>query len=226
VQRFTLWDLPTRLFHWLLALCVTGSLISGELGGSYLVWHGRCGIAVVGLLTFRIVWGVVGSTYARFANFVRGPAAIQAYLQGRWQGRGHNPLGALSVLALLAVLLAMVATGVFGNDDSSFEGPLYALVDKALSDRLSSLHRTLVPLVFALVGLHLAAIVYYVRVRKDNLLKPMLTGWKDGPGENAKGGGIVAFIVAVLLGLTFAYGASGAWIPPPPPPAPASTPSW
>ena len=105
MQRIRVWDLPTRIFHWALVACVIGSFVSVKIGGNAMVWHGRFGLTVVGLLAFRLVWGFIGSTYARFAQFVRGPRAIKDYLQGRWQGEGHNPLGALSVLAaVLAVL--------------------------------------------------------------------------------------------------------------------------
>jgi cytochrome b len=190
-----------------------------------MVWHGRFGLTVVGLLAFRLVWGFIGSTYARFAQFVRGPGAVKDYLQGRWQGEGHNPLGALSVLAMLGTLLLLVATGLFANDDIAFEGPLYALVGKDFSDRMAGIHRLVEPLTILLVLAHLAAIAFYVRVRKETLIMPMVTGMKVGAGETAKGGGIVAFCVALAVGLAAVYGASGAWIPAPPPVA-TETPAW
>ena len=221
--RFRLWDLPTRIFHWALVLCVIGSFITVNIGGNAMVWHGRIGIAVVGLLAFRLVWGVAGSTYARFAQFVRGPGAIKDYLQGRWQGEGHNPLGALSVLALLGTLSLLVATGLFANDDIAFEGPLYALVGKELSDRVVGIHRLIEPVIMLLVFAHLAAIVFYTRVKKQDLVKPMITGWKTGAGETAKGGGAIAFCIALAIGLLAAYGASGAWLPQAPPAPPAAS---
>jgi len=227
VQRFRLWDLPTRVFHWALALCVAGSFVTVNIGGNAMVWHGRIGVAVVGLLSFRIVWGFVGSTYARFAQFVRGPAAIKAYLQGRWQGEGHNPLGALSVLALLGTLLLLVATGLFANDDIAFEGPLYALVGKEFSDRVVGIHRLIEPLIILLVLAHLGAIFYYVRFRKEILIRPMISGWKDGAGEAARGGGLLAFCVALAVAFAAMYAASGVWIAPPPAvAAPAAAPAW
>lgn len=234
MQRILVWDLPTRIFHWALVLCVVGSFVSVKIGGNAMIWHGRFGVTVVGLLAFRLVWGFVGSTYARFAQFVRGPRAIKDYLQGRWQGEGHNPLGALSVLAMLGTLLVLVATGLFANDDIAFEGPLYALVGKEFSDRMAGIHRVIEPLTILLVLAHLAAIAFYVRVRKETLVMPMITGEKvmrsgiqaDGAGETAKGGGIVAFCVAFAIALAAAYGASGAWIPAPPPAAATETPNW
>lgn len=179
------WDLPLRLFHGLLALAVTASIVTGEIGGDLIDWHGRIGVLVLGLLVFRIVWGFVGSTHARFADFFPTPAKILAYLKGRWQGQGHNPLGALSVFALLGVLAALVGAGLFANDDIAFHGPLSSLVDKSLSDKLSSLHVYAFNMLAGLLALHIAAIVFYVRVRKHNLVAPMLTGKKSVPKEQA-----------------------------------------
>jgi cytochrome b len=217
MRRFLVWDLPTRIFHWALVVCVVGSFVSVKIGGNAMDWHGRFGVTIVGLLVFRLVWGFVGSTYARFSQFVRGPGAIQAYLQGRWQGVGHNPLGALSVLAMLGTLLLLVATGLFANDDIAFDGPLYKLVGKDFSDRAAGIHRLIEPLTILLVLVHLGAIAFYVRVRKEALIMSMITGSKVGAGETAKGGGIAAFCVALVIALAAAYGASGAWIPAPPP---------
>jgi cytochrome b len=207
-------------------ICVIGSFVSVKIGGNAMIWHGRFGLTIVGLLAFRLVWGFVGSTYARFAQFVRGPSAIKDYLQGRWQGEGHNPLGALSVLAMLGTLLVLVATGLFANDDIAFEGPLYALVGKDFSDRMAGIHRLIEPLTILLVLAHLGAIAFYVRVKKETLIRPMITGKKIGAGETAKGGGIIAICVALAIALAAAYGASGAWIPAPPPAAASETPNW
>ncbi len=226
MQRFRLWDLPTRLFHWLLVLCVCGSFVSAKIGGNAMIWHGRFGLVVVGLLVFRLVWGFVGSTYARFIQFVRGPATVMAYLRGQWSGEGHNPLGALSVLAMLGTLLLLVATGLFANDDIAFEGPLYALVGKEFSDRVVGIHRLVEPLIILLVVTHIAAIIYYVRFRKEALVMPMIRGWKVGAGKTATGGGAIAFVIALILALAAVYGASGAWIQAPPPPAASSTPDF
>ena len=229
MKRIKVWDLPTRVFHWALVACVIGSFVTEKLGGNAMVWHGRIGLTVIGLLVFRVVWGLVGSTYARFGQFVRGPGAIRGYLRGEWKGEGHNPLGALSVLGLLGVLLALTATGLFSNDDIAFEGPLYALVGKDLSDRIVGFHRFLEPLILFLVFAHLAAIVFYVRVKKHDLVKPMIHGWKDSEqGDSAQGGGSLAVVIALLIAAAAVYGASGAWIPAPPPPAatPASAPAF
>ncbi|MGE5465887.1 MAG: cytochrome b/b6 domain-containing protein [Ignavibacteria bacterium] len=221
------WDLPTRAFHWSLATAVALCGATGFAGGGLMELHAKAGIAIVGLIVFRLVWGVAGSTYARFASFVRGPAAIRAALQGQWQGVGHNPLGALSVLALLGLCAFQVATGLFGNDDIAFNGPLYALVSKETSNALTALHHRAVWLLLALVGLHLAAIAFYLRVKKDNLVLPMLTGWKpEANAESARGGGIMAFVIAAALAVAAAWVAAGGLLPPPVPATPATAPSW
>lgn len=227
-QRIRLWDLPTRIFHWSLAILVLAAFVSGKIGGNAMDWHGKFGLTILGLLTFRLVWGIVGSTYARFASFFPTPASVLAYLRGQWQGVGHNPLGALSVFGLLGLLAFQVASGLFSNDDIAFRGPLYDLIGKALSDRLTGLHKLSVNALIALVVLHLAAILYYTRVRKDNLLKPMLTGWREvapGQGTSATGGGPIAFVIALLIALAAVYAASGSWLPAAPS-APVSTPAW
>lgn len=226
-QRIRLWDLPTRLFHWLLALAVIAAIVSGQLGGKLIDLHGKIGLAIIGLIAFRIVWGFAGSTYARFAQFFPTPAKIKVYLKGEWRGLGHNPLGGLSVFSLIFLLTVQVLSGLFANDDIAFVGPLYELIDKSLSDRLSGIHELLSNVLIALVVLHVIAVAFHGRFKKDNLVKPMITGWKEGvTGESAKGGGMVALVVAVSIAGAVVYGASGAWLPEPPPPPAVETPSW
>lgn len=227
-QRIRLWDLPTRLFHWLLVLAVIAAVVSGQLGGNLIELHGKIGLAIVGLIAFRFVWGFAGSTYARFAQFFPTPAKIKVYLKGEWRGLGHNPLGGLSVFSLLFLLTVQVVSGLFANDDIAFVGPLFELVDKSLSDRLSGIHHLFSNVLIALVVMHVGAVIFHGRVKKDDLVKPMLTGWKEGvPGEPAKGGGVVALVVALVIAGLAVYGASGAWLPEPPlAPAAVETPSW
>ncbi len=174
-----IWDLPLRLFHWLLVAAVPAAYITAKIGGPLIDWHGRIGIFILGLLVFRIFWGFVGSTHARFLTFFPTLSRLAAYFKGRWQGIGHNPLGALSVFALLAVLIAQVGTGLFANDDIAYAGPLSGLVDKPLSDQLRGWHNTVFDLLVALLVLHVLAIVFYRWVKKNNLVVPMLTGKKQ-----------------------------------------------
>ncbi|ATE62806.1 cytochrome b/b6 domain-containing protein [Thauera sinica] len=224
------WDLPTRIFHWTLLVLVVAAFATGWIGGNLIEWHGRAGIAITGLLAFRLLWGFIGSTYARFADFVPGPAHLWAHLRGRWSGLGHNPLGALSVLALLLVLAFQAGSGLVSNDDIAFEGPLYALVSKDASDWLTGLHRQNFWVLIVLVVLHVLAILYYAHAKKDNLVKPMITGVKAVPEPDARpaeGGGPLAFALALAIALAAAWAASGGLLPPPPPPPPAeAAPAW
>ncbi|RZL02714.1 MAG: cytochrome B [Rubrivivax sp.] len=215
--RIKLWDLPVRVFHWSLVAAVTTVIVTGKIGGDMMEWHGKAGLAIVGLVAFRLSWGFLGSTHARFTSFVPSPARILNYLRGQWRGVGHNPLGALSVLALLVVLGVQAGTGLFSNDDIAFAGPLINLVDEDVSHWLTGWHHKLVNMIFALLGLHVAAIVYYVKFKKDNLVKPMVTGWKEvDPKDLAttkmRQAGPVAFVVSVLIAAAAVYGAQGAWI--------------
>ncbi|HEY0843900.1 MAG TPA: cytochrome b/b6 domain-containing protein [Noviherbaspirillum sp.] len=225
--RIRLWDLPTRLFHWLLAASVIGAIVTGQLGGNLIEWHGRLGVLIVGLLVFRLVWGIVGSTYARFAQFMPTPSKIRAYLRGEWRGEGHNPLGALSVLALLGLLLAQAVTGLVANDDIAFYGPLYELAGRELSNRLTGLHHLMSNALMALAALHVAAIAFYLVGKKRNLVRPMVTGWKEATeGESAAGGGLIPALFALACAAGAIYGASGAWMPEPPPPPAVETPNF
>jgi len=176
--RVRVWDLPTRLFHWSLVVLVACSVVTAKVGGLWLDWHMRSGYAILALLVFRLLWGVAGSRHARLSHFVRGPRIVLAYLRGRHphDGAGHNPAGALSVVAMLAVLLAQASTGLFTNDGSFTEGPLARLVSSATSERLSTLHRWGELAIYGLVALHLAAVLLYLAVRRDNLIGPMITG--------------------------------------------------
>ncbi len=179
----TIWDWPLRVFHWLLVIAVVGAYATGKLGGNLTDWHGRLGSLVLGLLVFRLIWGFIGTTHARFSSFFPTTAKLKAYVKGEWQGAGHNPVGALAVFTLLATLIFLVVTGLFANDDIAFEGPLFNSIDKALSDKLSGWHDWMVNCLLGLVAVHVAAIVFYQRIKKTNLVLPMLTGKKQLPDD-------------------------------------------
>jgi cytochrome b len=176
-QRVRVWDLPTRLFHWLLAACVIGAYVCIKLGGLWVDYHFLFGYAVLALIVFRLIWGVVGPPRARFVRFVRGPTAVWAYLRGRLPDQGgHNPLGALSVVAMLLAFAFQATSGLFTNDDIMSEGPLVAKISKELSDRISGLHHANEWILIGLVGLHIAAIAYYVLVKRKRIVTAMVTG--------------------------------------------------
>lgn len=228
---FRLWDLPTRLFHWLFAAAVIAAVITGQVGGNWMVWHGRLGILIVALLGFRLLWGFFGSTYARFGSFLPTPAKILAYLRGQWQGAGHNPLGALSVFALLGVVAAQVVLGLFTNDEIAFKGPLASLVSSAQSLQMTEWHRQFVPALILLSLLHIGSIVFYRLVKKHDLVTPMITGKgktdAQNPAADARGGGPLAFVLALACALLLAWSAAGGLLAPPPPPPPAEDiPAW
>jgi len=202
-----LWDLPTRLFHWLLVAAVCTAIASGLVGGNWMEVHGKAGLAICGLLVFRLVWGFIGNHHARFSSFVPTPARLLAYLKGNWQGIGHNPLGALSVLTLLGLLSLQVGTGLLSNDEISFTGPLASLVSESLSLRLTGLHHLLANVLFVLLGLHVLAILFHTLIKKDNLVKPMLFGRKQVDSDHAEVAPHKSVWQRLLLGLTLALGA-------------------
>jgi cytochrome b len=177
--RQRVWDLPVRLVHWLLAALIAFSWWS--VHHHHTDWHIWSGCAILTLLLFRILWGFVGSSTARFSGFVRGPSALAAYWRGRWNGIGHNPVGALSVIALLAAVAVQVGLGLVSEDeDGIFMGPLAGLVSTETSDKARDLHELWFNVILALVALHLLAILYY-RLRGRKLTLPMVTGRAELP---------------------------------------------
>lgn len=206
--RTRIWDLPTRLFHWLLATLVVFSFTTGKLGGDLLTWHFRSGYAIASLLLFRFLWGFAGSRYARFASFSPSPSRIWHALRSTDSSvrgtAGHTAVGTLSVYALLIVLAVQVSTGVFTNDGTFTEGPWAKFVSSAISDRLSTVHYYNHWLVVGLGVLHVAAIGFYLLVRRDDLITPMVTGDKLGLAAPAAEDGAAIRLRAALLAMVAA----------------------
>jgi len=203
------WDLPVRLVHWLIVLAVAGSWATHYAGVEWFAWHRRLGYTVLVLVAFRIVWGFVGTRHARFGHFVRGPRAILDYLRGRTAVApvGHNPVGALGVVALLGVLFVQAATGLVANDEIMNAGPFYGWVDPSLSNRLTTLHRQSSDVLLALIGLHVLAVAWHVLGRRRPLLQAMLTGRKSAaevPAEQAIAGSRSALALAIVAVLALA----------------------
>jgi cytochrome b len=177
------WDLPTRLFHWTLALLVAVAVVSAKMDA--LSIHMFVGETILALVLFRWVWGLVGSQTARFSDFIKGPGAILAYIAPtKTPGAppvtlGHNPLGGWMVMALLLVLGVQAGSGLFTSDDILVDGPLVPLAAEATVKALSAAHRLLSDGILILVGLHVAAVLAYLLVKKDNLIRPMITGRKS-----------------------------------------------
>lgn len=207
--QLRIWDLPTRLFHWLLALSITGALVTINLGGGWMEWHVRFGIASFVLLLFRLVWGVIGPRYARFSQFVTSPAKTIAYLRASQSARhaGHNPLGAWSILAMLLLFIFQSATGLFANDDVMTQGPLAQFVSNDTVALFTRMHSFSEYLLYAIIGLHLAAIAFYT-LRGEKLVQPMVSG--DVPKHTLPSGTqsarddwrvrLGAFLLAAALG--------------------------
>ena len=181
------WDLPIRVFHWLLVLCIVGSLVSVNLGENAIEWHAYFGYSVLTLLIFRILWGFVGSTHARFTSFFPNREKILNYLQGNAPRElGHNPLGALSVFALLLALSVQVLTGLFVDDEIAFQGPLAKYVSNSLVSILSEIHEGNQVVIYILITIHIAAIIYYRKWKGEDLITPMISGDKEiDPSEEA-----------------------------------------
>ena len=202
-----IWDLPTRLFHWLLAACVIGLVVTGNIGGNDMVWHFRLGYAVLTLVLFRLVWGFVGGHWSRWSQLALAPSQVMAYLRGQaasWAG--HNPMGSWSVLLMLAWLLLQVGTGLVSDDEIANAGPLSALVSGATVSAATAWHKGLGKgVLIALVLVHVAAIAFY-RARKAQALVPaMLHGDKSLPQTvPASRDGTRQRLLAVLLVLACA----------------------
>jgi cytochrome b len=208
------WDLPTRLFHWSLAACVIALVVTAKVGGEAMVWHFRLGYAVLALLAFRLVWGLVGGHWSRFANFIYSPASVLRYLRGQGEPAhsvGHTPLGAGSVFALLLVLTVQVGSGLISDDEISFAGPLTRFVPNATVSLATWYHKAVGQwLVIGLVVLHLVAIAFYVW-RKKQLVKPMLVGDKvlDHPEQSSRDDAVARIAAVLVIGLA---AAGTAWL--------------
>lgn len=182
LNKVRVWDLPTRLFHWTLALSVICLAVSGLIGGNAMVWHFRFGYAVLSLLLFRGVWGLVGGRWSRFGAFIYAPQSVINYLKGRGKPEhsvGHSPIGAGSVFAMLGILLAQVGTGLLSDDEIAAAGPLTRFVSNATVSLATNYHKNIGKwLLLTLVALHIGAIVFYLW-RKHNLVNAMLHGDKE-----------------------------------------------
>ena len=210
-SKVRVWDLPTRVFHWSLALCFTGLLVTGEVGGEAMVWHFRLGYTVLTLILFRLAWGFIGGYWSRFHAFVVSPMATLRYVQGQGVARqsvGHNPVGSWSVLALLAFTLLQVAAGLFSDDEIATSGPLAKWASSSWVGYATYYHTKIGKVILiVLVQLHIAAIIFYWVRRKENLLGPMLSGDKvlaesfESARDDAKARWLAAAIWAACAAL-------------------------
>jgi cytochrome b len=199
------------VFHWLLVAAFLGAFVTNRLGVAYFGWHVLCGYAVIVLVAFRIVWGIVGTRHARFWNFIRSPGETLRYAQRLILGNaptyaGHNPLGAVMVVGLLLALGVQAVLGLFGNDEIVNYGPLYGYVSDSLSLRLTSLHRHLFYWIAGAIGIHVAAVLAHRVFKGERLVKAMITGRKPshvvaaGDAIRASRSWLAALVVVLLIG--------------------------
>ena len=208
-----IWDLPTRLFHWALLVCIVGLLITGNVGGMWMEWHFRFGYCVMTLLLFRTVWGLVGGKWSRFASFIYSPKSLFDYLSGKGRpehSAGHSPLGALSVFGLLAFLALQVGTGLISDDEITNAGPLTRFVKNATVSLATWWHKEVGnKVIVAMIVLHIAAILIYLYKKKQNLILPMIQGDKQmvQPVESSKDtmGSRLAAIAILAICAGFVY---------------------
>ena len=182
-ERRLVWDLPLRLFHWLLVLSLAASWATAEAGFDWMQVHMYLGYWTLGLIVFRLIWGFVGPRHARFSSFVASPAGIWRYAKGLGAGTmiqtvGHNPLGGIMVIVMLVLVGFQAISGLFATDDIVWTGPYNGAVSGATAERLTSLHHLNFNIILAAVALHIMAIAFYFLVKKQNLVGAMLHGKK------------------------------------------------
>ena len=205
------WDLPVRVAHWALVVGVAGAWATHYAGAAWFSWHRRCGYLVLVLAVFRILWGFIGTRHARFSSFVRGPRRIREYLRakGTMVSVGHNPLGALSVVVLLALLAAQGLTGLFANDEIASTGPLFGWISQVQSNRVTALHHANAIGLAILIGLHLLAVLWYGFAWRRPLVTAMVTGRRPAghvpPGEEIRSSrNLLAAAIIVVLATVLA----------------------
>jgi cytochrome b len=212
------WDLPTRVFHWALVALVLASYLTGEWWrGVGMTWHMYSGYAILALVVFRLGWGLAGTRYARFSDFLRGPVETARYVRAMLAGRprtypGHNPLGALSSLAILVVLLVQAGTGLFASDDIFVEGPLAGLVGGDTVDLMTTVHHTAFDVLLGLIALHLVAIAFYEAVKGQRLVTAMVLGRKRLPEQEAPAESVPLAVMRGMAMLAVAAGAVAALV--------------
>jgi len=207
-SKILVWDLPVRVMHWALPILVVCAWLTRKLEGDWFAWHVRCGYAVLVIAATRITWGFVGTRYALFKDFVRGPASIVRYLRAResWTSVGHNPAGGWMVIALLGLLLVQAITGLFANDQISETGPLFGYVTIDRSDALTTIHKWGFDVLKFAILFHVAAVLFHRVVWREQLVRPMLSGYKPLATADAASQTIARSLTvrAVLIAAVFA----------------------
>ncbi len=205
------WDLPIRLFHWVLLIAIVVSVVAIELLDDTPL-HVRSGQVILGLLVFRLVWGLVGTSSAQFHRFLRSPRTVLAYVRGdRVEYVGHNPLGAFSVVAMLACLVVQVASGLAADDEIFTTGPLAKHVGSDWVSRANQIHEWNSWILLALVIAHIAGIAWYARIKKLNLVAPMITGRQSRTPMSPQGSQAATFRPVWMSWIVITLAAVSAW---------------
>ncbi|MGB3725898.1 MAG: cytochrome b/b6 domain-containing protein [Glaciecola sp.] len=180
-QGIKVWDVPTRLFHWLLVAAIVFQYVSAEIVDNLIQWHFYVGYSCIGLVLFRLLWGMVGSHYAKFSQFMVSPTTAIKYVKGQSSRPfiGHNPIGGYSVVLLLSLVLTQALTGLFITDDIFSSGPYYGVLPAYWEDLANFVHHNGFNVLLAAIALHVSAIIFYRIKAKQNLTKAMITGTKD-----------------------------------------------
>lgn len=203
MSKKLIWDLPIRIVHWLLTVLIFGSWYTVSVAGNMKA-HMLIGQVILCLLVFRVVWGFVGTRYAKFSSFVFGPRTIVAYARtilSRSGGgyAGHNPLGFLAVFAMLLLIGIQVTTGLFATDGDFYEGPLNHLVSGSTGRDITDIHYLNFDVLAIMIGIHIVAIFFYLLYKRENLISPMFTGAKTGDALEAIGGSKLGLAIGVLI---------------------------
>lgn len=207
-EEIKVWDIWIRLFHWTLVSLILFSWLSAELGGNWMIWHTQAGFITAGLIVFRILWGFMGSSRARFASFVRRPKIVADYLRDSDKKTylGHNPLGAIGVVVLIVLISLQVITGLFSNDDIFIEGPLAQFISYDTSLAITDAHELIFKLLMINIAIHVGAVIFYQRIKKQPLIQAMFHGRK--PANNSADLTQFAPLASILTALAIAAGVS------------------
>lgn len=188
MKKKLIWDLPTRLFHWLLVASILGQYVTAELLDDAVQWHFYIGYFTLGLIVFRVLWGIWGPKYAKFSGFVKGPVAVLEYAKSLFDrdslpSVGHNPLGGWFVLLMITLVLIQSISGLFMTDDIFLDGPLRGMADSDILEIMSSLHHLAFDTLIYVIALHIGASVFYTVFKRQKLIPPMINGNKMMPED-------------------------------------------
>lgn len=212
-KKLLVWDLPVRLFHWLLVISLLGAWYTSDGERDLLNYHLKIGYFILGLILFRIIWGIFGTKYALFSQFIPTRHELICYLQKlkqkpNYNTIGHNPLGGLMVVLMLSLVLSQAISGLFMNDDIFTSGPYYESVSSSVQKFMSLIHHNVFDVIIIISILHISAICYYLLVKKINLIVPMFTGYKSSDNEknsSIKSSKLLLSFVVILVVVVFLY---------------------